>query len=247
MTKNLLEPDYQETYDLWKGDPSPANAGSLLKSVDPIISTALRSYGGPSQGSPNLRSQARQLSLDAFETYDPIRGSMKSHLMSQLQTLRRLSTQEQQIIGLPEQVSLDQYRTNIASKELEDRLGRPPSDSELADHTGLSVRRLEYIRRGQRPVAEGTLIQPGTEEGSGMYSPQAEGLAPDDSAWIELVYSDLGPVDQYILERALGIHGHSPTPPSQVAKELKISPGAVSQRMEKIQAQLDRRDELKML
>jgi hypothetical protein len=80
-----------------------------------------------------------------------------------------------------------------------------------------------------------------------MYSPQAEPLSPDDSAWISLVYSDLGPVDQYILERVLGLHGHPPTPPSRVAKELKVSPGAVSQRMEKIQAQLDRRDELGML
>jgi DNA-directed RNA polymerase specialized sigma subunit len=243
--KSLLETDYQTEYDAWKQTPSPTTSGALLRKVDPVINSAMRTYGGQSAKSPTLRTRARQIALQSFQTYDPQRGPMKSHLMSHMQGLRRYSRQEQNIIPIPEQVAMHLHQTAMAGQELEDRLGRPASDQELSDFTGLSLKRLEHIRRAKRPVAEGTLMQQVGDRG--MYMPEIKQLDDDSVAWAELVYSDLNDTDRFILERSLGMHGHQQLAPGQIAAFLKLSPGAISQRMQRIQTKLDQREELRMI
>jgi hypothetical protein len=64
-------------------------------------------------------------------------------------------------------------------------------------------------------------------------------LAPDHDAWLEFVYDDLDPRNQFIMERAFGMHGHRRINPTQIAKAMKLSPGAISQRMALIQNKID--------
>lgn len=237
---DMLEKEFAVPYKAWKSQPSPKTTGALLKSVNPIISTAMRSYGGGSSTSPTLRSRAKQLTIDAFGTYDPIRGSMKSHLMGHLQRLHRLSGHEQQIIRLPERVAMDRIQVDTARTELEDSLGRSASDQELADHTGLSKQRLAYIHQAGQPLAEGTLLRP-AEEGAGMYMPGVKQLNDQKQhTWLEFVYDDLTPIDQFIMERMLGMHGQRKQAVNDIAKKLKITSGAVSQRLMRIQLKLDK-------
>jgi hypothetical protein len=80
-----------------------------------------------------------------------------------------------------------------------------------------------------------------------MYDPSVVSLGQEDDQWAELVYDDLDPTNQFIMERVLGMHGHEPTRPSAVAAQLKISPAAVSHRMVQIQAKLDKREQLEMM
>jgi DNA-binding NarL/FixJ family response regulator len=47
-----------------------------------------------------------------------------------------------------------------------------------------------------------------------------------------------------ILEHALGLHGKPVLQNQQIAKKLRLSPGAVSQRKAKIQAKLNLQDDL---
>ena len=82
---------------------------------------------------------------------------------------------------------------------------------------------------------------------AGMFMPATRPAQEDNTSWVEFVYSDLNSTDQYILERSMGLHGHAVLSPGQLAKDLKLSPGAISQRMQKIQNKLDQRDELGML
>ena len=246
MPRNLLEQDLQKPFEDWRREPSPTNTGQMLRAVDPIINTALRSYAGPSSKSVNLKSRAKMLAAEALSSYDQTKGPLKSHLMSRLQRLRRIASQQRQVIRVPEQVALDQMRSEAASKELEEKLGRPPSDQELADHTGLSSKRLAYIRGSGRPLAESTITRPG-DDGAGSFDPRVRPLYQSDDAWVELVYDDLDQTNQFIMERVLGLHGHAPEKPSAVAVKLRISPAAVSHRMAQIQAKLDQRDDLGML
>lgn len=246
MPKNMLETDFQQPFEAWKADPNPHNTSQLLTAVKPVLSSAVRAYAGPSARSANIKSQAKRMAAEAFNSYDPTKGTLKSHLMSRLQRIRRVASQQRQIIRVPEQVALDQMRSEAAARELEEKLGRPPSDIELADYTGLSMKRLQYIRGSTRPLAESTISRVG-EEGQGGYDPRVRPLTESHDAWMEFVYDDLDETNQFIMERVLGMHGHQPTKPSQVAQMLKISPAAVSHRMAQIQQKLDQRDELGML
>ena len=141
MPDSLLEPDFEPHYNAWKQTPNPQTSGALLKAVDPVLTSALRSYGG--QNSPTMKSKARIMALDAMGRYDPSRSKLRTHLMSQLQSLRRSSAKESQILSVPEQVGLDLGHLRESENFLKDQLGRDPSDVELADHTGLSLKKAD--------------------------------------------------------------------------------------------------------
>lgn len=245
--KSQLEEQYAEPYEAWRRAPTPENAQVLLTALQPVTNSALRAFGGPSATSPTLKSQAKVLTLDALNSYDPDKAPLKAHMMSRLQRLRRVASQQRQVIRVPEQVAMDQMATDAAYKELEEQLGRSPSDNELADYTGLSLKRLQHIRTGVRPIAESTLMRTGTGGETGQFEPNVQQLGARPDEWQELVYSDIDPINQTIMERVLGMHGRKPQKPSDVAKMLKISPAAVSHRMAVIQQKLDQRDQLGML
>lgn len=235
---SLLEPHFAETFNLWKTNPGPQTAGKLLHSVEPVINEAMRSYASQSTSSPTLKSKARQLTLDAFESYDPARAKLRTHLLSRLQGLRRLGTQETQLLHVPEQLLLDHGHLRQSENQLKETLGRDPSAQELSDHVGLSMRRIQKIRTMQPAKAESSLAA--HQESPGRFAPAVTGSSEKaQQAWQEFIYQDLEPTDQIILEHTLGLHGKPSISNQEIAKKLKVSPGAVSQRKEKIQNKLD--------
>ena len=238
---SLLEPEFKEPFEAWKADPNPHTTDTLLKAVTPVIDSGLKTYSGRAN-SPTLRSKAKLLTIQSFPRYDPSRAKLRTHLMSQLQGLRRASAQESQIISIPERVGLDLHRLRMSENELRDKFGRDPSDVELADHTGLSHKRITYIRKAQPGLAEGALAPEGeSEEGQGI-GPGV--IGPQDDTWVNFVYHDLSPVDQVIMEHSLGMHGKQVLPKQMIAAKLRLSPGAISQRAAKIQEKLNKKEEL---
>lgn len=236
----MLESEYADAFKAWKATPTPQTSGALLRAVQPVISSAVQSYA-PQGAGPTIQGRAKALALDAFQSYDPQRGRLRNHLLSNLQRLRRISAQQSQIIRMPERASHDMRLLDQARQELEDIHGRDIADTELADYTGLSLKRIGKIRAAVKPVAEGRFSE--SEDGP----PPSESLTPQMQSWIKFVYDDLDARDQYILERSLGLNGRRRIPPTQIALKLGISPSAVSQRMARIQSMLDRREELGVL
>lgn len=238
----LLEPEFKSSFEAWKKEPSPRTSTALLEAVHPVLESAIRSYGGKSP-SPTLHSRAKLLALDAAGRYDPSKAKLRTHLMVNLQGLRRASAREGQIISIPERVGLDLFKLHEAENELSDRLGRGPSDLELADHTGLSRKRLEHIRKARPGYSEGQVSNVVDEEGQASMGPSV--IAPaNNMVWQDFVYHDLHPTDQIIMEHSLGLHGKPILSKQAIAKKLRLSPGAISQRAAKIQERLDRQDDL---
>lgn len=241
---SMLEPEWQPHYDAWKANPGPKTNSAMMKAVRPVLDSALRTYGG-SNPSPTLQSKAKILAMQAIERYDPQRAKLRTHLMSHLQGLRRLNAQETQIIGIPERIGLDQHRLRESERELQDKLGRPPSTSELADHTGLSARRIGKIRQVQPGVSEGmTTAISGDSGEEDLPTGPAVVSGEGEKLWQNFIYHDLPPQDQLIMEHTLGLHGKPVLPKQRVAQLLGLSPGAVSQRAARIQERLDQRESI---
>lgn len=233
--------DFDAAYTQWKQTKTPEANTAILGTIQPVIDTAVMSYAGQNT-SPTIKSKARLMALKALDTYDPQRGNVRTHLLSQLQSLRRQSAQAQNIISIPEQVGLDYGRLVESEAELYDQLGRDPADDELADHTGLSKRRIQKIRAFNQPVAEGTTTREvNNEEG---YGGDVASTIPHSNratdAWFNFVYEDLSSVDKLIADMTLGRNGRRKTSTQDIARRLNITPGAVSQRAAKIQALLDK-------
>lgn len=234
-------PDFDSAFDEWQKNKTPQTNAAVIKTIQPIIDTAVQSYGGnaPSQ---NMRSRARLLALESLDSFDPKKGKIKSHLLSRLQRLRRLSGQEQNIIRIPEQVGLDYAKLKYAENELHDQLGRDPSDDEIADYTGISEKRIRKIRKFNQPVAEGMTSRVDSE---GQHNADIASAIPtqstDDDYWHNFIYDDLSATDRVIMDMLLGRNGRRKASTKEIAKRLNITPGAVSQRAAKIQQLLDKR------
>lgn len=246
---NKLEPEFEPAFTAWKKTPNNATRTALLHAVDPVISKAIHSYGGGSTGSPVLKSRAKMLALEAMNTYDPMKSKLNTHLLSSMQRLHRISAQQQQIIKVPERVISDRKLLSEAEHELMDQLGRDPSDMEIADFTGFSLKRLGHIRQAHVPVSEGSVLagQQGEEEDGFMPASVIPGHDPGEAAWQDFVYADLAPKDRVIMDYSLGLHGTPRSSAVEIARRLGLSPGAVSQRAAKIQAMLDERKRYNLL
>ncbi len=236
---DLLEPEFQGVFNTWKSSPSPAASGAMLRAVRPVIDSALKSYAGNSS-SPLLLSRARRMALDAMHTYDPAKAGLKTHLLGQLRGLHRVGVQQNQIIAIPEQIQLDKHHVHEAENRLRDFMGRDPTDIELADETGLSPKRLGYIRNAHNGTPEGMMT---TETGEEGYQPAVR-PDPASDGWVSFVYGSLAPIDQTIMEHTFGLHGRKQVSGQVLARKLGITPAAVSQRKARIQKTLDSRDDL---
>jgi len=236
QTIDKLEPEYRDLYDRWKSNPTPTNNAEFLKKINPWLKQTARSHTGSDD--PLLMSQAKRLALESLGTYDPQQASLRTHLSRQLQGLRRIKRQQQQVLSIPERVALNSQQLEEVSMSLEHELGREPTLRELSDRTGLTPRRISYVRGFHQGVAEGTVAGP---EG---FTPATLGTPKETSAWIELVYADLDPTDQKILEWSLGLGGAPRLSNLEIARRLGRSPGAISQRKARIQQMLDQEPEL---
>lgn len=237
----LLEPEYAEPFKTWSATRSPQDADRLLASITPVIDTAITSYGRGNK-SPLLRSRARRIALDSLGRYRPQESKLKTYLLTQLKGLQRESTSLGNIIHVPEAVLLERQHVFDAQRQLEDELGREPSDMELADRTSIPMKRLAYIRGVAAPVAE-SAARIGT--GANAEDPAViDQSRAAEQAWAEMVYHDLGPIDQAVMEMTLGLRGRRPISTTEIAKRLGLSPGAISQRAKRIQGLLDQRTEL---
>lgn len=237
---SLLEPDMRKPYDAWKATPGPAANAAMLKHLEPTIQGAIRTHVG--EPNPLLVSRARKLTLEGLGTYDPRRGRLQTHLYNHLQGLKRVNRQQTQILSVPERIQLDHYQLGRVEEELTNELGREPSDGELTDRTGFSMKRLAALRRYNPAVAEGAMTDPETGAGfeGAAHDPQAE----RSRVALQLVYDELDPHHQKVMEYALGLNGRRALPNDMIAAKLKRSPGAISQAKKRIQDMLDEMDEL---
>lgn len=230
-----LEKEYEPEFTAWQKTPDRQTTGLLLKKLSPAIDRGISAHVGTNPG-PSIRSHARRLALQAVRSYDPIQARLGTHVINNLQGLKRIARKQQQIIHIPERVSLDQAHLHRASADLEDILGRDPSASELADHTGLSLQRIARIRQAKNPMAEGSFLQMTSADQGGGYSPSVD--SSSDDIVLRAVYDDLDPINQKIVDWTLGRHGEKQLSNQQIAAKLRISPGAISQRRALIQQRL---------
>ena len=245
---DLLESEFKPDYDLWKQYQNPTANGRLLKTIEPVIQTAVKTYAGGAP-SPTLVSKARLMALQAMPNYDPKQAKLKTYLMNHLQGLRRVAARDNQILAVPEQVQLDHYHLHRAETELRDQMGRDPSTAELADHTGISMRRIAYVRKLRPALSDGQVMTPiaGSESDDFNEPAVRAGGKGEAKAWHRFVYDSLDATDQVIMEHSLGLRGKPILSNQEIARKLGVTPSAVSQRKARIQGRLDERSSIGLL
>lgn len=232
--------DELELFNKWKENPSPATSQALINGLQKYIIHAIAAAGGDTSN-PVIRAKANMMALQCMPRYNPKTSTLQNFLYSQLRGLHRVLGTENNIIQMPESVVLGRKLINEADKELTDSLGRAPSAYEIADYTGMPVKRIKKLLEVNLPIAEGTVDAAAEEglEGTRTVSSSIIGENKSQDAWNEYVYDALSDRQRSVMERLYGMHGYKPQTPEQISKALKISRAAVSQHKKAIDKELN--------
>jgi DNA-directed RNA polymerase specialized sigma subunit len=227
------ESTLDKSYALWKQQQTDESMLDLLRKAGPTLSASVRSYVGVDD--PTAATHAKLLAMKAIRGFDPKRGvKLRTHLMTQLQPLRRFAARRRNILNVPEQVQYELAGVAEAEKELQEVLARDPSDLEVAEKLQLSPKRLAKLRGYSRGVlAEGQYT-----DGQGAPT-QPTVYTPGVDRWVDYVYYDLSPIDRKIFEWRTGYNGIKKLQNNVIASKLGLSAGAISQRVDKIRKMLE--------
>ncbi len=198
----------------------------LMKYLEPTIEQGIRVFG---QGNESLRGQTKLLVINAIDSYDPQKGDLKTYVLLHLQRLRRLSGQANPV-NVPESIKLVLIQIQQAEAELRDKYGRPPSDQEIADYTGLSLKKIQKAREYSTGIAESTVEGVGAVTEKQLTQEQER-----RELWIQAIYIDLSPVEQYILDSAYGRNGKEKKTLQEIADDLKLPVSTVHAKLKKIE------------
>jgi len=236
-----LELTPKELSDIWVDWRKTGNKeqfNKLMTGLRPTISSAINTFAS-GRNSPSVKSRARILTAQALEKWDPKKGSaLKGFIFQQLQPLTRYSARAAQPLPMPEKAESELRRIQQAETALTSSIGREPTDVELSDYLNLAPARIQKIRQryAHPSVSEGQMMDMGDPEKSDLapaiHKPNLEEI------WGDFVYMDSDPVDQKIIEWRTGRNGKPLLSNQQIAKRLKMTPSAVSQRAGRIQARL---------
>lgn len=220
-------------YTDWVREQTPENMSKLLDALAPTINSEVTRYSG----SPTLlRSKAKVLAVNAIKTYNPMQGTkLSSWVVTGLKPLARYSI-KQRDIKIPEVAARQAAELDSVSRRMSEELGRDPTDEELADETGLSVKRIRSVRsKAVASVTSGRFDEQEGEDAS--LAPAVQKSDPIPFAQ-EAVYQGLSDMDRFIFDAATGSHGVKQLPAIEVAGRLGVSPATVSQKAKAIGNQI---------
>jgi DNA-directed RNA polymerase specialized sigma subunit len=229
-----------QPFHTWRKSQKPEDLQAVVDHYKPVIETAARAILGR-EPNPIVRERARLLAAEAVTSYDPTRGvPLKHHIQSQLSPLRRYHQQLVEAVPTPERLRREQAILHRGREELWDQLDREPTPEELADHTGIGVKKqLKIERRARVGLAVGQLQQQAEADGDDQqeFLPGVKRVDPRKEIE-DYVYYDLDPEDQLIFSARTGYRGAPVRSNNEVARMLKLSPGAVSQRAARIEQRI---------
>lgn len=224
-------------WDDWNKDKSPAKLKRIVDHFKPVIESAVTNYAG--QKAPDtVRARAKLLAANAIKSYSPAKGAnLKTFIRQHLQAVQRLAPRITDPLAPPDAFRRDLKAFQSAEAHLREELDRDPTDEELVDRSGLSLNRLNRVRNRAKPRVSQSQMEETTDDEDLLDIVDSSRTEEDD--WMDAVYHDLPPVDRLILQYRTGYRGAPVLSNSEIAMRLKLSPGAISQRAARIQAQLD--------
>ena len=220
-------PDIDLTYEKFRKTDNPVYGRELLSYFESDMKKAIQSAGV--QPTPLNMGSAKKVVWDSLYSYDPDQGTkLRSWVQTQLQRVNRDIKNSRFSVKVPEARMAEAKRVRSLINEIEAETGFEPSDQMIMDRLG--VNRLA-LQRSRQMTPEIT-----TYESS--YEPVDEDISESDLVR-DMVYHSLDNRDQLIMEYMFGYNNNEPRSSEEVAKKLKISPSAISQRAKKIREKLE--------
>jgi RNA polymerase primary sigma factor len=170
------------------------------------------------------------------------------------QAIQRGLANKARTIRIPVHIGQRERKIARVERELQARMGREPSDAEIADAADLPLAQVEEVREAARTVT--SLDRPVGEEGDTALRDLLEGEQPPVDQEVEVSLSeqllrqtieDLPEVERQVIGLRYGIGGVEPQPLRETGRRLGLSAERVRQLESKALKRLAMRRELEAL
>lgn len=213
-----------ESWERWRKTNSKQELQYLLTNLQPQINMAVGNYYNSGLPLPVLKAEAKRLILEALETYDPSKGTLKNYISVYLQKLYRFVNNNQNAIRLPENHRLELSTLKKVQADFQLRYDREPTAVELADELGWSLDKVTTLLKEIRtPIILG----------SDAWDRKTLGDDLEIRNAFEYASAKLRPEEIKVMEYSTGM-GNTQLGTGDIAKELGKSPAWVSTTKNKI-------------
>lgn len=210
-----------ELWHTWNNNGrKPEHLHPLYESYKPMLSRTANVYVNKVElPTSTIHAEIDKHFVNAVKTFNPGRGTqLNTWVQTNLQKASRFIKTYQNFGKIPEGQIAQIRKYDQAKEHLEAKFGFTPDTKAIADHMGISPRRVEQLqkeRRADLPV-------------SGWESDPAELLTPKELEAIKLMQYDLTPEERTVYEYTFGMNGKPRYQPGQIARTTNIHPSKVS-------------------
>jgi DNA-directed RNA polymerase specialized sigma subunit len=107
-----------------------------MKQLNPIVYSQVERVSGTLPKAA-LSAEAKKWTVKAIQSYDPTKGAaLATHVLNFLPKIRRLNYKYQNSVRMPENLHLEHSTFTAAQANLNEKLGREPTDEEMAKELG---------------------------------------------------------------------------------------------------------------
>jgi RNA polymerase primary sigma factor len=219
-----------------KGDMAAKDR--MINSNLRLVVSVARKYQGHGLSLGDLVQEGMLGLIRAAEKFDWRRGFKFSTYATLWirQAIQRGLENSSRTIRLPVHIAQRERKINRMERELATKLGREPSEQEIADAVDLPVDQVIEIRKAARPLT--SLDQPIGEDGettfgdmltSGAPQPQDEVVESAGTSAVQEAVMALPERERDVVALRFGLDGEEPTPLRETGRRLGISAERVRQ------------------
>lgn len=198
----------------------------LMKHYEPFAERKTRAVAGGARmmNQTAVKYQVKAHMVDAFNSWDPNKGAaLETHLHNSTRPLHRYVAKRQNVARIPEESTYLIGKTDRATAELRDELGRDPTEQEVAARLGVGARAVLRVRKQQlKDIPTGAF--------------EVDAMGGNNQRFREIqpmVRETLKDEDKEVFDRLHRPEG--PMAPRDIAKELGIKGYEVSRRKKRIE------------
>lgn len=218
-----------DAWNKWKASGSRDDLGVLFNRMEPVIQKEVSRWASGPVARPVLNLEAKKISLNAFNSFDPNKAKLNTHLTNNLKGLSRIVYTHTNPARMPEHQVL-KLSTFMSSKQaLEEQLGREPTSQEISEELAWSPGEVE---RYQGQIRTGYSTSQPLPPGFDRFDA--------DKVFLDFVYNDLVDQDKAVFEHTTGYGGKRVLSASELMAKTKMTQGQISHSKRRIRKMVEK-------
>lgn len=211
-------------WDAWKQAPAhekPKHLEPLLQIYAPTFQKKVNEWSrGARAIQPSaFKAELHKQFINALETYNPTKAALSTHVETRLKKAQRFVTKHQNLAYIPEGQVAHIGRIMRAQSELGEQFGRDPTHDEIADHLGMTPKRVGTILHSMKKDIPASML----------VTDQVTNISPREREVLDLLQFNLSQDEKQVFDLLYGRNGQpSIQSTNDIAKKLGKSAPQVS-------------------